>query len=65
MSKTIRFKISKGKVEIEGEGFQGQSCDVAIGRFLKALGGPVEEVQRKPAYYEAETEQQAELEQNA
>jgi hypothetical protein len=60
MSKAIRFTFKSGKVEIEGEGFKGQTCDAAIGRFLKALGGPVEEQNYKPEYYEAEAEQQVE-----
>lgn len=58
MSKTIRFKLSNGKVEIEGEGFQGQTCDAAIGRFLRALGAEVEAVQRKPEYYQPVVEAQ-------
>jgi hypothetical protein len=60
MSTEIRFVFKQGKVELEGSGFKGQTCDVALGRFLKALGGPVEEQRHKPEYYEAETEQQNE-----
>lgn len=60
MSKEIRFKFTGGKVEIEGEGFKGPSCDVAIGRFLKALGGKTEEQRHKIEYFEAEGEQQTE-----
>jgi hypothetical protein len=58
MSRMIRFKIQGGKVEIEGEGFHGPACDAAITRFLRALGGEVEHVQRKPEYFQPVVEAQ-------
>jgi hypothetical protein len=58
MTKTIRFKFSGGKVQIDGEGFQGPTCEAAIGRFLRALGGEIEQLQRKPEYFQPAVEAQ-------
>jgi hypothetical protein len=58
MSKTIRFKIHGGRVEIEGEGFHGPACDAAISRFLRALAGEVQQIQMKPEYYQPIVETQ-------
>jgi hypothetical protein len=58
MSRAIRFKLQGGKVEMEGDGFHGPACDAAIGRFLQALGGEVEQRETKPEYYQPVVEAQ-------
>jgi hypothetical protein len=40
-----------GEVQMEGKGFQGKSCDEAMGQFEKALG-VVAHRQNKPEYFQ-------------
>ncbi len=40
-----------GEVEMEGKGFQGKSCDEAMGHFEKALG-VVSNRKDKPEYFQ-------------
>jgi hypothetical protein len=40
-----------GEVQMEGKGFQGKSCDEAMGQFEKALG-VVSRRQSKPEYFQ-------------
>jgi len=42
-----------GKVRMEGKGFQGKSCDEAMGVFEQALG-VVSKRKNKPEYFRAE-----------
>ena len=42
-----------GEVRMEGKGFQGKSCDEAMGAFEKALG-VVTDRKNKPEYFRAE-----------
>jgi hypothetical protein len=40
-----------GEIKLEGKGFQGKSCDEAMGHFEKALG-VVSERKNKPEYFQ-------------
>ncbi len=40
-----------GEVKLEGKGFQGKSCDEAMGHFEKALGA-VSNRKNKPEYFQ-------------
>jgi hypothetical protein len=40
-----------GEVKLEGKGFQGKSCDEAMGHFEKALG-VVSDRKNKPEYFQ-------------
>ena len=40
-----------GEVKMEGKGFQGKSCDEAMGYFEKALGA-VSDRKNKPEYFQ-------------
>jgi len=42
-----------GEVHLEGKGFQGKTCDAAMGHFEQALG-VVKERKNKPEYFRAE-----------
>ena len=42
-----------GEVHMEGKGFQGKSCDEAMGQFEQALG-VVTDRKNKPEYFRAE-----------
>lgn len=42
-----------GEVKLEGKGFQGKSCDEAMGAFEQALG-VVRDRKNKPEYFRAE-----------
>ena len=42
-----------GEVKLEGKGFQGKSCDEAMGVFEQALG-VVRDRKNKPEYFRAE-----------
>ncbi len=42
---------SSGEVKMEGKGFQGKSCDEAMGLFEKALG-VVSNRKNKPEYFQ-------------
>ncbi len=42
---------SSGEVHLEGKGFQGKSCDEAMGHFEKALG-VVSDRKNKPEYFQ-------------
>ncbi|MGO9177212.1 MAG: DUF2997 domain-containing protein [Desulfobaccales bacterium] len=46
----IDFEAS-GEVHLEGKGFQGKSCDEAMGAFEKALG-VVADRKNKPEYFQ-------------
>jgi hypothetical protein len=46
----IDFDAS-GEVHLEGKGFQGKSCDEAMGHFEKALGA-VSDRKNKPEYFQ-------------
>jgi hypothetical protein len=46
----IDFDAS-GEVKMEGKGFQGKSCDEAMGHFEKALG-VVSDWKNKPEYFQ-------------
>ena len=46
----IDFDIT-GEVKMEGKGFQGKSCDEAMGHFEKALGA-VSNRKNKPEYFQ-------------
>jgi len=46
----IDFDIT-GEVKIEGKGFQGKSCDEAMGNFEKAMG-MVANRKNKPEYFQ-------------
>lgn len=42
-----------GEVKIEGKGFQGKTCDAALGHFEQALGAVTGRT-NKPEYFRAE-----------
>lgn len=46
----IDFEVT-GEVHLEGRGFQGKSCDEAMGAFEKALG-VVANRKNKPEYFQ-------------
>jgi hypothetical protein len=46
----IDFDVA-GEVKLEGKGFQGKSCDKAMGHFEKALG-VVAHRKNKPEYFQ-------------
>ncbi len=48
----IDFDLN-GEVKLEGKGFQGKTCDEAMGAFEKALG-VVTDRRDKPEYFRAE-----------
>jgi hypothetical protein len=52
MSEIIISFGPDGSVELEGKGFQGKSCDEAMGAFEKALG-VVTDRRNKPDYIRA------------
>jgi hypothetical protein len=45
----IDFEVN-GEVHLEGKGFQGKTCDAAMGQFEQALG-VVKERKNKPEYF--------------
>ena len=49
-----------GEVKLEGKGFQGKSCDEAMGAFEKALG-VVTDRKNKPEYFRAEVKSDARI----
>jgi hypothetical protein len=58
MSEIIIDFDEKGEVKLEGKGFQGKSCDEAMGVFEQALG-VVTDCKNKPAYFRAEVKSDA------
>ncbi|MEW6657208.1 MAG: DUF2997 domain-containing protein [Thermodesulfobacteriota bacterium] len=46
----IDFEVT-GEIHLEGKGFQGKSCDGAMGHFEKALG-VVSDRKNKPEYFQ-------------
>jgi hypothetical protein len=48
----IDFEVN-GEVKLEGKGFQGKSCDEAMGVFEQALG-VVMDRKNKPGYFRTE-----------
>jgi hypothetical protein len=58
MSEIIIDFLSDGQVTMEGKGFQGKSCDEAMGHFEKALG-VVKDRKNKPEYFRAEVKSNA------
>lgn len=61
MSEIIINFLPDGQVEMEGKGFQGKTCDEAMGVFEKALG-VVKNRKNKPEYYQAEVKGDARIE---
>ena len=55
----IDFEVT-GEVKMEGKGFQGKSCDEAVGDFEKALG-VVSNRKNKPEYFRAEVKDDARI----
>ena len=53
MSEIIIDFLPDGQVSLEGKGFQGKSCDEAMGVFEKALG-VVTYRTNKPEFFRAE-----------
>jgi len=53
MAEIVIDFLADGQVKMEGKGFQGKSCDEAMGAFEKALG-VVSGRQNKPEYFRAE-----------
>jgi len=51
MSEIIIDFLPDGEVSMEGKGFQGKSCDEAMGHFEKSLG-VVSNRQNKPEYFQ-------------
>lgn len=52
MTGQIHFRIDKdGNVHMDVEGVQDASCEQLTRAFEDALGGDIDEVQRKPEYY--------------
>jgi hypothetical protein len=50
--KIVEIRISpEGEITVEGLGFQGDACDIALDPFLKALGA-ARETRRKPEYFQ-------------
>ena len=49
-----------GEVKLEGKGFQGKSCDEAMGAFEQALG-VVADCKNKPEYFRAEVKVDARI----
>lgn len=50
--------LPDGEVKMEGQGFQGKSCDEAMGAFEKALG-VVTDRKNKPEYFRTEVKDNA------
>jgi hypothetical protein len=48
----IDFDLN-GEVHLEGKGFQGKTCDAAMGHFEQALG-VLTDRKNKPEYFRAE-----------
>ncbi len=51
MQEIIIVFDERGEVKMEGKGFQGKSCDEAMGYFEKALG-VVSDRKNKPKYFQ-------------
>ncbi|MBM4295184.1 MAG: DUF2997 domain-containing protein [Deltaproteobacteria bacterium] len=60
MAEFIIDFLSDGQVSMEGKGFQGKSCDEAMGHFEKALG-VVTERKNKPEYFRTEVKDNARI----
>jgi hypothetical protein len=60
MSEIIIDFLPDGQVSLEGKGFQGKSCDEAMGVFEKALG-VVTDRKNKPEYFRAEVKSDARI----
>jgi len=60
MAEFIIDFLSDGQVSMEGKGFQGKSCDEAMGHFEKALG-LVTERRNKPEYFRTEVKDNARI----
>jgi hypothetical protein len=60
MSEIIIDFLSDGQVSMEGKGFQGKSCDEAMGHFEKALG-VVSHRKNKPEYFRTEVKGNARI----
>jgi hypothetical protein len=52
--------LPDGQVSMEGKGFQGKSCDEAMGFFEEALG-VVSNRKNKPEYFRAEVKGDAKV----
>jgi hypothetical protein len=52
--------LPDGQVSMEGKGFQGKSCDEAMGAFEQALG-VVTDRKNKPEYFRAEVKGDARI----
>jgi len=53
MSEIMIDFLPDGQVSMDGKGFQGKSCDEAMGAFEKALG-MVTDRKNKPEYFRVE-----------
>jgi hypothetical protein len=53
MAKTIEIKISPtgDHVEVDAQGFRGQTCTNFMESIMKALGGKIDQ-KRKPEFYQ-------------
>ena len=60
MSEIIIDFLPDGQVSMEGKGFQGKSCDEAMGAFEHALG-VVRDRKNKPEYFRAEVKGDARI----
>jgi len=47
----ITVTIKNGKAHFDVDGVEGQGCEALTQAFIDALGGDIEDVQRKPEYY--------------
>jgi len=60
-SKQIEVVIDRaGVATIEVDGIQGPSCSIHTGALIRALGGEVVEDTKKPAFYQATSEENKE-----
>ena len=58
MAEIIIDIMADGEVKMEGNGFQGKSCDEAMAAFEKALG-VVTDRKNKPDYFRTEVKSNA------
>ncbi len=58
MAEIIIDFLPDGEVKMEGQGFQGKSCDEAMAAFEQALG-VLTERNNKPEYFRAEVKNNA------
>jgi hypothetical protein len=50
----VKVVATKEGLKIEGIGFSGSACSLAVGEIARELGIPPEQIQNKPAYFEGE-----------